>query len=83
MLALQRPAPPRPAPPHPPPLARSPTAQVCNCDCLPIIPLDASPHCAACAGGQGLGEDEAMSELISRDSMDSVRSEQLAAPRPL
>lgn len=66
-----------------PALPRSlPRKQVCNCDCLPIIPLDNSaPLCVACAGSpqqarQAHSEDEAMSELASRDSLDSNYSEQ-------
>lgn len=49
-------------------------SRVCNCDCLPIIPIEYG-RCEACAAGHvHVHDDEATSMLDSRDSMDSVRS---------
>lgn len=69
--------------PHasPPPPSADPDnnmIEVCNCDCLPVIPLEAGGgYCQGCAGASprpAHSEDEAMSPL-SRDSLDSVRSQ--------
>ena len=93
--------------------------QVCNCDCLPIIPLDLG-RCATCAeeavklaspgqqacrmqqcqhphqlqhtfsGASSQHSDDELMSAMSRESMDSMRSEQfnnaaaaLAAAAPL
>lgn len=64
---------------HPMPLRCPP--QVCNCDCLPIIPLEQWGRCQACTAGSA-GDDEAMSDLSTRDSLDSQRSEMEAERLP-
>lgn len=48
--------------------------EICNCDCLPIIPLEELGHCLACQQQGCEEDDEAMSELSGRDSLDSNRS---------
>ena len=65
------------------PLAPAP-CRICNCDCLPIVPLDElGQRWPGQQQQQQQEDDEAMSGLSGRDSLDSVRSEAGAAPLQL
>ncbi|PRW57501.1 metallothiol transferase [Chlorella sorokiniana] len=55
--------------------------EVCNCDCIPIVPLEQWGRYPACTAGSAQ-DDEAMSELCTRDSLDSQRSEMEAEQLP-
>lgn len=56
--------------------AALPAVQICNCDCLPIVPLDVAQQMCQLGAAQAHSEDEAMSPhmLCTRGSMDSERS---------